>query len=348
MPQDASAITQRREAQASLVPRAITRGSAAPTTSNQAMGERAAGPTAKRMTSPQLGAVAPERGRPKMATDPLPASAVRTTQGRATASAPTPPPAPTTTTTPLPPQHPGHRDDEDHGDDGRGKARRGGDDGAEDHDLGRGPAPPLRSGRNGIGLHAGRPGQPQRDEGEGGIRHQPVPTPQAERAVGQGEPEVTDDRHDAGSRRHQRAEAARDAPGAERDAPQEQDPLQGPHGAEEDGAAEADQPESGRGGRGGAHTGRLPAREEVVPAGRPGREGGELPDERQRAEEEIAGPDSDDQERDDDGHRALTPGGQGRRPDPAAETVPSRAPAQVVEVVEVRVLAEGRAPAPPR
>ena len=87
MAQDASAITQRREAQASRVPRAMTRGSAEPATNSQAMGERATGPTAKRMTSPQLGAVAPERGRPKMATDPLPASAVPTTQGRARTSA---------------------------------------------------------------------------------------------------------------------------------------------------------------------------------------------------------------------------------------------------------------------
>src|SRR5271155_4400811 len=82
MPQDASAMTHRRAAQASLVPRAMTSGSAAPATSNQAMGDRAAGPMAKRMTSPQLGAVAPERGRPKMATDPLPANAVPTTQGK--------------------------------------------------------------------------------------------------------------------------------------------------------------------------------------------------------------------------------------------------------------------------
>ena len=220
-------------------------------------------------------------------------------------------------------QHPGHRDHEDHGDDGRGEARRGGDDGAENDDLARGPAPPLRSGRDGVGLHAGRPGQPQRDEGEGGVGHQPVPATQAECPVRQREAEVADDRHGTGPRRHQRAEAARDAPGPERDAPQEQDPLQGPHGAEEDGPAEADQPEGGRGGRGGADPGRLPAREEVVPAGRPGRERGELPDERQSPEEEFAGPDCDDEERDDDGHGALTPGGQGRRPDPAAEAVPT-------------------------
>ena len=88
-PQDASAITHRRAAQASLMPRAMTSGSAAPATSSQTMGDRAAGPTAKRRTSPQLGAVAPERGSPKMATDPLPASAVPTTQGTARTSATT-------------------------------------------------------------------------------------------------------------------------------------------------------------------------------------------------------------------------------------------------------------------
>ena len=185
-------------------------------------------------------------------------------------------------------EHPGHRGDEDHGDDGRGERRRGGDDGTENDDLARGPAPPMRSGRDRIGVHAGRPGQPQRDEGEGGVRHQPVPAAHAERAVRQREPEVADDRHDPGPRRHQRPEAARHAPGAERDAPQEQDPLQGPHGTEEDGPREADQPEGGRGGRGGAHPGRLPAREEVVPARRPRRERGELPDQWQRPEEEIA------------------------------------------------------------
>ena len=87
-PQDASAITHRRAAQASRVPRPMTSGSAAPATSSQTMGERAVGPTAKRMTSPQLGAVAPATGRPKMATEPLPASAV--------------------------PDHPGQRQDQGH------------------------------------------------------------------------------------------------------------------------------------------------------------------------------------------------------------------------------------------
>ena len=118
------------------------------------MGERAAGPMAKRMTSPQFGAVAPETGRPKMATEPLPASAVPTTQGAARTRA-------TTTASHRhhedaprrlacarrgrEPEHPGHRGDEDHGDDGRREARRGGDDGTEDDDLAHGPAAPVRS-----------------------------------------------------------------------------------------------------------------------------------------------------------------------------------------------------------
>ena len=204
----------------------------------------------------------------------------------------------------------------------------------------------MRSGLDDIGVHAGRPGQPQRNEGEGGVRHQPVPAAHAERAVRKREPEVADDRHDAGPRRHQRPEAARDAPGAERDAPQEQDPLQGPHGTEEHGPREAHQSEGRRGGGGGAHPGRLPAREEVVPARRPRRERGELPHQWQRPEEEIPRPHGDDEECDDQRHRALAAGGQRRCADPPAETVPSGAATQVVEVVEVRILAEGRAHAP--
>ena len=51
------------------------------------MGERATGPMAKRTTSPQFGAEAPATGSPKMATAPLPASAVPITQGAANTSA---------------------------------------------------------------------------------------------------------------------------------------------------------------------------------------------------------------------------------------------------------------------
>ena len=177
-------------------------------TRSQARGDRAAGPTAKRRTSPQLGAVAPERGSPKMATDPLPASAVPTTQGRARTSATT---TACTATDEHPPgrlagaheeraQHPGHRHDEHHGQHGRREGRRGRDDGAEEDDLSGGPAPPVRSGLDGVGSHAGGPGQAQRDEREGGVGHQPVPAARAECAVGQREPEVTDDRHDTGAR----------------------------------------------------------------------------------------------------------------------------------------------------
>ena len=53
-------------------------------------------------------------------------------------------------------------------------------------------------------------------------------------------------------------------------------------------------------------------------------------------------PDGDDQQRDDDGHGALAPRAERGRTDPAAEAVPAGTPAQVVELVEVGVLAEGR------
>ena len=62
------------------------------------MGERAAGPMAKRSTSPQSGAVAPAIGRPKIPTEAFPASAVPTTHGVAsTRAVPTPSPATTRT-----------------------------------------------------------------------------------------------------------------------------------------------------------------------------------------------------------------------------------------------------------
>ena len=54
----------------------------APATSSQAMGERATGPTAKRMTSPQLGAVAPRWEGRRWPRIPCPASAVPTAQGK--------------------------------------------------------------------------------------------------------------------------------------------------------------------------------------------------------------------------------------------------------------------------
>ena len=60
------------------------------------MGERAAGPMANRMTSPQPGAFAAAMGRPKIATDAFPASAVPMTQGAASTRA-TPIPSAATT-----------------------------------------------------------------------------------------------------------------------------------------------------------------------------------------------------------------------------------------------------------
>ncbi len=80
----------------------------------------------------------------------------------------------------------------------------------------------------------------------------------------------------------------------------------------------------------------------MVPAGRPRRERRQLPHERQRPEEELAGAEGDDEERDHHRHGALSSRAQRRRPDPAPEAVTPRSPAQVVELVEVSVLAEGR------
>ena len=97
------------------------------------MGEPAAGPTAKRRISPQLGAVDPVSGSPKMATDPLPASVVPTTQGKARTSATTTACSATdedrATTAHFAldeerAQDPGHRHDEHHGQHRRREARR--------------------------------------------------------------------------------------------------------------------------------------------------------------------------------------------------------------------------------
>ena len=92
-PHDAHAVTHRRAAQVSLTPLPTSSGRAAPATRSHTTGEWAAGPTAKRMTSPQFGAEAPVTGNPKIATAPLPASTVPSTQGaastRATATAST-------------------------------------------------------------------------------------------------------------------------------------------------------------------------------------------------------------------------------------------------------------------
>ncbi len=144
----------------------------------------------------------------------------------------------------------------------------------------------------------------------------------------------------------ERAHETRDPPGPEGDAAEEEDPLQRPHGAEEHGAGDPDDAECGRGRSRGAHPGRLPARDEVVPARGPRRERGQLADEGEGPEEQIAGPDGDHHQRDDHGKRPLAPGAERVGPHPAPEAVSPRSPAQVVELVEVRVLAEGRPDAP--
>ena len=98
-------MTHKRAAHCSRTPRPSTSGIAAPATSNQTRGDWATGPMAKRMTSPQSGAVAPAMGRPKICTEALPASAVPMTHGassrRATATASIP-----TTTTRQPASRP--------------------------------------------------------------------------------------------------------------------------------------------------------------------------------------------------------------------------------------------------
>ena len=121
--------------------------------------------------------------------------------------------------------------------------------------------------------------------------------------------------------------------------------LRRAHGAEQERADDRHDAERGRGGRGGAHAGRLPAGEQVVPGRRPGGQRGQLPDRGQGAEEELAGPEGDDGEGQDDHEHALAPGAERRRADPPAEAVTAGAMAEVVEVVEVRVLAEGQADA---
>jgi hypothetical protein len=74
------------------------------------MGERATGPMAKRMSSPQPGAVALAMGRPKMETDALPASAVPITHGAASTKATATPATATTTSRPPPWRAPTRRE----------------------------------------------------------------------------------------------------------------------------------------------------------------------------------------------------------------------------------------------
>jgi len=91
-------MTHSRAAQANRAPRPIASGSSAATSMSQTTGERAAGPMANRMTSPQSGAVDDELGRPKMETHAFPASAVPITHGASRTSA-TPREAPAATST---------------------------------------------------------------------------------------------------------------------------------------------------------------------------------------------------------------------------------------------------------
>ena len=84
MRHDASAMTH-GEPPASLVPRAITSSTAAPATAARRWAS-ALRPDGERMTSPNSPR-SPRRGRPKIATDSLPASAVPSTQGRARTNA---------------------------------------------------------------------------------------------------------------------------------------------------------------------------------------------------------------------------------------------------------------------
>ena len=131
------------------------------------MGERAAGPMAKRSTSPQSGAVAPAIGRPKIPTEAFPASAVPTTHGVASTRAVPTPSAATTRTRQAESRapdedrahRPGERHDDDERDDGRREARGQGDDGPEDGDLPGRPVAPSRTGLDCVGGDTGGPGQ---------------------------------------------------------------------------------------------------------------------------------------------------------------------------------------------
>ena len=246
MPHDARAVTHRRAAQASLVPRAMTSGSVAPSHQQPRDGRTGGRADGEADDLAPVGAVAPERGRPKMATDPLPASAVPDHPGQGQDQRHRPPPAtPRRARATSARGAPTRSEPSTHA---TAVTRTigttaGANPAAAAMTAPRtttwpdGPAPPVRSGLDRVGSDVGRPGQAQRDEGEEREGDEPVPAARAERAVGQRQPEVADDRDDARPRRHQRAQATRHAPGADRDAAEEQDLLQRAHGAEEHGAA---------------------------------------------------------------------------------------------------------------
>ncbi len=83
----------------------------------------------------------------------------------------------------------------------------------------------------------------------------------------------------------------------------------------------------------------------MVPGRRPRGQRGELPDRGQAAEEELARPERHDGEGQDDHQGALTPRAERRRADPPTETIAAGTMAEIIQVVEVRVLAEGQADA---
>ena len=172
--------------------------------SNQAIGERAVGPMAKRTTSPQLGAVAGDMGSPKISTACRPASAVPMAQGaqRTSATAMACTAAATTgMASARPPTSAAPR--------ARASATSttSGRMAGANEALAAMMAPSTtiwpvgwrrqQPGQRGVeqGQAGGPAGQPGHDEGEGGVRDQPVPAAGAECAVGQREAEVADHRH---------------------------------------------------------------------------------------------------------------------------------------------------------
>ena len=113
---------------------------------------------------------------------------------------------------------PGHGGSQDHGLDGGGERGGEGDDRAEGGDLSGRARPPVWTRFDRERRDAGRLGQAQGDEGEQRVGDQPVPTARAQRAVGQGEPEVADDRDHTRPRRDEGTHEAGHAPGADGDA----------------------------------------------------------------------------------------------------------------------------------
>ena len=140
-----------------------------------------------------------------------------------------------------------------------------------------------------------------------------------------------------------RGRMKRDTPQiAHRNAAEQQYPLQCAHGAEQHGAGDPHETEERRCRGGRAHTGLLPTRKEVVPRPGPRGQRRQLADQGQCPEQELAGAQHDDERRHQDGQGALTSGAERSRAHPAAEPVAPGATAQVVQVVEVGVLAEGQ------